>query len=50
MYPELLLDARANLGEGPAWDASRGLLYWVDILAGDLHIFHPQKKTARTEI
>ncbi len=45
MHPELLLDARANLGEGPSWDASRGLLYWVDIHAGGLHIFNPQNKT-----
>ncbi|MBE3118046.1 MAG: SMP-30/gluconolactonase/LRE family protein, partial [Candidatus Atribacteria bacterium] len=37
MQPELLLDARADLGEGPAWDASRGLLYWVDIHTGRLH-------------
>jgi len=41
MPPELLLDARAVLGEGPAWDASRGLLYWVDILAGRLHTYDP---------
>jgi len=44
MQPELLLDARADLGEGPGWDASRGMLTWVDIHAGDLHLFHPQDK------
>ncbi|MDP2994685.1 MAG: SMP-30/gluconolactonase/LRE family protein [Anaerolineales bacterium] len=41
MQPELLLDARADLGEGPAWDASRGLLYWVDIHTGRLHTYDP---------
>jgi sugar lactone lactonase YvrE len=41
MTPELLLDARADLGEGPAWDESTNRLYWVDIHAGDLHIFDP---------
>ncbi len=41
MQPEMLLDARADLGEGPAWDASRGLLYWVDIHAGRLHTYDP---------
>ena len=40
--PELLLDAKAALGEGPAWDASRNLLYWVDIYAGHLHIYDPK--------
>jgi len=42
--PELLLDARAALGEGPAWAASSGLLYWVDIHAGWLHAYHPREK------
>lgn len=32
MQAELMLDARATLGEGPAWDATTGTLYWVDIL------------------
>ncbi len=32
MNPELLLDAKAALGEGPAWDAKTQTLYWVDIL------------------
>jgi hypothetical protein len=32
MQTELLLDAKATLGEGPAWDAKTQTLYWVDIL------------------
>ncbi|RJP52255.1 MAG: SMP-30/gluconolactonase/LRE family protein [Anaerolineaceae bacterium] len=32
MQAELILDAKATLGEGPAWDAKTETLYWVDIL------------------
>jgi sugar lactone lactonase YvrE len=32
MNAELLLEAKATLGEGPAWDAKTQTLYWVDIL------------------
>ena len=32
MHAELLLDAKATLGEGPAWDEKTQTLYWVDIL------------------
>lgn len=32
MKTELLLDAKATLGEAPAWDAKSQTLYWVDIL------------------
>ncbi len=32
MQAELILDAKAALGEGPAWDAKTQTLYWVDIL------------------
>jgi sugar lactone lactonase YvrE len=32
MQTELILDAKATLGEGPAWDAATQTLYWVDIL------------------
>lgn len=39
---ELVLDARAQLGEGPLWDAARRRLLWVDITAGDLHAFDPE--------
>jgi sugar lactone lactonase YvrE len=42
MQPELILDVCADLGEGPAWDAASNQLTWVDIRAGDLHIFTPQ--------
>ena len=47
MQPELILDACADLGEGPAWEPHTGSLYWVDIHAGHLHIFNPQDGTDR---
>jgi len=37
MQAELLLDAKATLGEGPAWEASTQTLYWVDILGKRIH-------------
>lgn len=37
MQTELLLDAKATLGEGPAWDARTQTLYWVDILGQRVH-------------
>ncbi len=48
MEVELLLDARAELGEGPAWDAGAGVLHWVDIHAGRLHTFDPSRGRDRT--
>ena len=32
MQPQLILDAKATLGEGPAWDSKTQTLYWLDIL------------------
>lgn len=37
MQAELLIDSKAALGEGPAWDAKTQTLYWVDILAKRVH-------------
>jgi sugar lactone lactonase YvrE len=34
---ELLLDAQAELAEGPFWDAATERLLWVDILPGVVH-------------
>ena len=39
--PEAVLTTGAYLGEGAAWDAVRGQLIWVDILAGLVHRFDP---------
>lgn len=46
--PQLLLDAQAQLGEGPCWDSARQVLHWVNIHAGELHTYHPQ--TGQDEI
>lgn len=40
--PELILDAGAELGEGPVWDARERVLIWVDITAGVVHRFDPE--------
>jgi len=32
MKAELILDAKATLGEGPAWDSKTQTLYWLDVL------------------
>jgi sugar lactone lactonase YvrE len=44
---ELVLDARAELGEGPLWDDRRQRLLFVDILRGDVHAFDPVTGTDR---
>lgn len=38
---ELVIDAKATLGEGPCWDSKKQLLYWVDILGKKVHIYNP---------
>ncbi|WP_375513432.1 SMP-30/gluconolactonase/LRE family protein [uncultured Nostoc sp.] len=37
-----VLGARARLGEGPIWDSTKSLLYWVDIYNHRVHQFHPE--------
>ena len=36
MDAELLLDLRAEIGEGPLWDHRAGRLLFVDVAAGEL--------------
>ncbi len=45
MHAELVLDAHATLGEGPVWDADRGVLWWVDIEGRRIHRFDPATRT-----
>ncbi|MGI3170883.1 SMP-30/gluconolactonase/LRE family protein [Pseudooceanicola sp. C21-150M6] len=40
--PEILLDCRQQLGEGPVWDDRRNCLWWVDIKAGRIHMLDPE--------
>jgi sugar lactone lactonase YvrE len=44
---QLVLDARAQLGEGVIWDARRQVLYWVDITGHKLHEFNPATNADR---
>ena len=39
--PNLILDARAALGECPRWHRAERALYWVDILGQSLHRLDP---------
>jgi sugar lactone lactonase YvrE len=45
---ELLADVRADLGEGPAWDAERAALSYVDITAGAVHVCTADGAPVRT--
>lgn len=38
---ELALDAKADLGEGPVWDAANRRLIWVDIMTARVNAFAP---------
>jgi sugar lactone lactonase YvrE len=45
---ELVVDAHAELGEGPVWDERSGLLWWVDLLGGTVHRTDPVSGTDET--
>ncbi len=48
MEAKVCLPARATLGEGALWDDRTNVLYWVDILEGQLHVFDPATSTDKT--
>lgn len=39
--PKCVLDAKAELGEGPVWDHRAKALWWIDINGQALHCFKP---------
>ena len=45
---ELVVDARAIVGEGPSWDPGAAALIWVDIPRGSIHTFDPSSSTNLT--
>ena len=47
MNPKLVLEAKSELGEGPSWDSRKGVLYWVDIFRGLVHVYDPDKSKDR---
>lgn len=47
MEVELLISNDTHLGEGPVWDYRFGVLYWVDILKGNVQAFEYASGTNR---
>lgn len=48
MSIELLLDARAQIGESPLWVAPEQALYWIDVKAPALHRLHHESGVTST--
>lgn len=44
LHAELVLDAKAMLGEGSIWHPKENKLYWIDIEGKALHIYDPATK------
>ena len=45
---ELLVDAHAQVGEGPCWDTRENVLWWVDITGNLVHRYDPATGTDTT--
>ena len=44
---EVVLEARAAVGEGPVWDERTQRLIWVDIMANAVHVYDPARDEDR---
>ena len=44
---EIVLDARARIGESPTWCAAQSALYWIDVKEPALHRYDPAGGAAR---
>jgi sugar lactone lactonase YvrE len=47
-HAELVIESQATLGECPCWHREKQLLYWVDILQKQVHIYEPKTNKNRT--
>lgn len=45
---EVALDSQSRLGEGPIWYAPKQLLYWVNIMDNEVHVYNPATGQDRT--
>ena len=45
---DLIIDAKALVGEGPIWHSQKNVLYWVDILGNSVNIYDPATDQNRT--
>ncbi len=45
LQAELLLDAKAILGEGAIWHPTENMLYWVDIEGKHIHLYDPETQS-----
>ncbi len=47
--PELVVDARCIIGEGPVWDERTGKLYFIDILGRSMYCFNGREIEGKIE-
>lgn len=40
----LILDAQSKHGESPYWSVDKLMLYWLDIMSSEVHLFDPKSK------
>ena len=48
IVPEVRVGLNALVGEGPIWDSDKQVLWWIDVLGGELYAFDPANGSNRT--